>query len=131
MIIDLRSDTVTKPSKAMLEAMMQAKVGDDVFREDETVNLLESRIASTLAGVNFAYLMHQLSLNKKIGLKKANIITCLDLKDFVYRIKSNPSFVFKFKYISNTIFRILFKKFITSVLQVRITYKNIIFELIN
>ncbi|WP_132218111.1 threonine aldolase family protein [Mariniflexile fucanivorans] len=46
MIIDLRSDTVTKPSKAMLEAMMAAKVGDDVFREDETVNALETRIAN-------------------------------------------------------------------------------------
>lgn len=46
MIIDLRSDTVTKPSKPMLEAMLQAKVGDDVFREDTTVNALETRIAS-------------------------------------------------------------------------------------
>lgn len=45
MIIDLRSDTVTKPSKGMLEAMMQASVGDDVFREDPTVNALEARIA--------------------------------------------------------------------------------------
>lgn len=45
MIIDLRSDTVTKPSKAMLDAMMQAQVGDDVFREDPTVNELEARIA--------------------------------------------------------------------------------------
>lgn len=45
MIIDLRSDTVTKPSTAMLEAMMQAQVGDDVFREDPTVNQLERRIA--------------------------------------------------------------------------------------
>jgi threonine aldolase len=45
MTIDLRSDTVTKPSKLMLEAMMQAKVGDDVFREDETVNILEKRLA--------------------------------------------------------------------------------------
>ena len=45
MIIDLRSDTVTKPSKAMLEAMMEAAVGDDVFREDPTVNALETRIA--------------------------------------------------------------------------------------
>ncbi|MFG6686962.1 threonine aldolase family protein [Mariniflexile sp. HNIBRBA6329] len=45
MTIDLRSDTVTKPSKAMLEAMMHAKVGDDVFREDETVNQLETHIA--------------------------------------------------------------------------------------
>lgn len=45
MIIDLRSDTVTKPSKGMLDAMMHAKVGDDVFREDETVNRLETVIA--------------------------------------------------------------------------------------
>lgn len=45
MKIDLRSDTVTKPTKEMLEAMMQANVGDDVFREDETVNKLESSIA--------------------------------------------------------------------------------------
>ena len=45
MIIDLRSDTVTKPTKEMLEAMMKAKVGDDVYKEDETVNELENRIA--------------------------------------------------------------------------------------
>ncbi|WP_147676240.1 threonine aldolase family protein [Algibacter pacificus] len=45
MIIDLRSDTVTKPSQPMLEAMMQAEVGDDVFREDPTVNALETKIA--------------------------------------------------------------------------------------
>jgi threonine aldolase len=45
MIIDLRSDTVTKPSKGMLEAMMTASVGDDVFKEDPTVNSLEERFA--------------------------------------------------------------------------------------
>lgn len=44
--IDLRSDTVTKPTKQMLEAMMSAQVGDDVFREDPTVNHLEERLAS-------------------------------------------------------------------------------------
>ena len=36
-IIDLRSDTVTKPSKAMMEAMFNAEVGDDVFKEDPTI----------------------------------------------------------------------------------------------
>lgn len=46
MIIDLRSDTVTKPSKEMLQSMMHAEVGDDVFREDLTVNKLESLVAS-------------------------------------------------------------------------------------
>jgi len=45
MIIDLRSDTVTKPSTGMMDAMMSAKVGDDVFREDPTTNELEARIA--------------------------------------------------------------------------------------
>ncbi len=47
MIVDLRSDTVTKPTPAMLEAMMNAKVGDDVFGEDETVNALEIKAAAT------------------------------------------------------------------------------------
>ncbi len=46
MIIDLRSDTVTKPNEGMLDAMMKAKVGDDVFKEDETVNELELKIAN-------------------------------------------------------------------------------------
>ena len=42
MITDLRSDTFTKPTPAMLEAMMKAHVGDDVFGEDPTVNALEA-----------------------------------------------------------------------------------------
>jgi len=45
-MIDLRSDTVTRPSPEMLEAMMQAPVGDDVFGEDPTVNALEERVAA-------------------------------------------------------------------------------------
>jgi threonine aldolase len=45
MIVDLRSDTVTKPTPGMLEVMMNAKVGDDVFGEDETVNELEEKAA--------------------------------------------------------------------------------------
>ena len=45
MIIDLRSDTVTKPTKGMLEAMWSAQVGDDVFGEDPTVNALEQKLA--------------------------------------------------------------------------------------
>jgi threonine aldolase len=46
MTIDFRSDTVTKPTPGMLEAMLDAKVGDDVFREDSTVNELETRMAA-------------------------------------------------------------------------------------
>lgn len=44
--IDLRSDTVTRPSKPMLEAMMRAEVGDDVFGEDPTVNRLQEKVAA-------------------------------------------------------------------------------------
>ena len=46
MKINLISDTTTHPTPEMLEAMMQAKVGDDVFKEDETINALETKVAS-------------------------------------------------------------------------------------
>jgi threonine aldolase len=45
MIIDLISDTVTKPTAKMLEVMMHAKVGDDVFKSDPTVNELQEKAA--------------------------------------------------------------------------------------
>ena len=44
-MIDLRSDTVTKPTKGMLKAMFEAKIGDDVFGEDPTVTELEEKVA--------------------------------------------------------------------------------------
>ncbi|HBU4217164.1 beta-eliminating lyase-related protein, partial [Escherichia coli] len=47
-MIDLRSDTVTRPGRAMLEAMMAAPVGDDVYGDDPTVNELQ-RYAADLA----------------------------------------------------------------------------------
>ncbi len=47
-IIDLRSDTVTKPSKEMREFMINAEVGDDVYGEDPTVNKLQEMVASLL-----------------------------------------------------------------------------------
>jgi threonine aldolase len=47
-MIDFRSDTVTKPSREMLEAMMKAEVGDDVQGEDPTANLLQEKVAALL-----------------------------------------------------------------------------------
>ena len=44
-LADFRSDTVTKPSQAMIEAMASAQVGDDVYSDDPTVNTLEERVA--------------------------------------------------------------------------------------
>jgi len=43
--VDLRSDTVTRPTPAMRRAMAEAEVGDDVYREDPTVNRLQERAA--------------------------------------------------------------------------------------
>lgn len=47
-VIDLRSDTVTRPSPEMREAIAAAPVGDDQFGEDPTINRLQDRIASLL-----------------------------------------------------------------------------------
>ncbi|HUB06612.1 MAG TPA: GntG family PLP-dependent aldolase [Myxococcales bacterium] len=47
-LLDLRSDTVTKPGPAMRKAMAEAEVGDDVFGEDPTVNRLQDRVAEIL-----------------------------------------------------------------------------------
>ncbi|HHY92641.1 MAG TPA: hypothetical protein GX511_04790, partial [Firmicutes bacterium] len=46
--VDLRSDTVTKPTPEMRRAMYEAEVGDDVYREDPTVNRLEEEAAARL-----------------------------------------------------------------------------------
>ena len=47
-VVDLRSDTVTRPTPAMREAMARAELGDDVFGDDPTVNALQQRIAALL-----------------------------------------------------------------------------------
>jgi threonine aldolase len=55
-LIDLRSDTVTRPTTAMREAMARASVGDDVYGDDPTVNAVEARVAE-LAGKEAAMLV--------------------------------------------------------------------------
>lgn len=47
-MVDLRSDTVTRPSAAMRQAMAEAEVGDDVFGDDPTINRLQEKVASLL-----------------------------------------------------------------------------------
>ncbi|HTH58105.1 MAG TPA: GntG family PLP-dependent aldolase [Cyclobacteriaceae bacterium] len=68
MIIDLRSDTVTKPTPFMLQAMMQASVGDDVFGEDPTVNQLEEKCARML-GMDGAVFCPSGTMTNQIGIK--------------------------------------------------------------
>ena len=68
MIIDLRSDTVTKPTAGMLQAMLQAKTGDDVYKEDPTVNELEARFAN-LFGMDAALFFPSGSMANQAAIK--------------------------------------------------------------
>lgn len=68
MIIDLRSDTVTKPSPAMLEAMFKAPVGDDVFGEDPTMAKLETMLAD-MFGMEAALFCPSGSMTNQIAIK--------------------------------------------------------------
>jgi threonine aldolase len=68
MKIDLRSDTFTKPSAAMLDCMFNAEVGDDVFGEDPTVNELEAYCAS-LFGMDAAIFCPSGTMTNQIAIK--------------------------------------------------------------
>ncbi|MDE0107653.1 MAG: aminotransferase class I/II-fold pyridoxal phosphate-dependent enzyme [Bryobacterales bacterium] len=65
--VDLRSDTVTRPTPAMRQAMFQADVGDDVFGEDPTVNLLEQR-AAELVGKEAALFVPSGTMGNQIAV---------------------------------------------------------------
>lgn len=67
-MIDLRSDTVTKPSPAMRKAMYDAEVGDDVYKEDPTVNELEE-FASSLFGKEAALFVPSGVMGNQLCLK--------------------------------------------------------------
>ncbi len=68
MIIELRSDTFTKPSKAMLDAMYTAPVGDDVFGEDPTVNELQT-ICATMFDMDAALFCPSGTMTNQIAIK--------------------------------------------------------------
>ncbi len=67
-MIDLRSDTVTKPSKGMRQAMASAEVGDDVYGEDPTVNRLQTRVAELL-GKEAALFVPSGVMANQLGIK--------------------------------------------------------------
>ncbi len=68
MYIDLRSDTVTKPSEGMLQAMFSAQVGDDVFSEDPSVLALEQQAAS-MFGMEAALFCPSGTMTNQIAIK--------------------------------------------------------------
>jgi threonine aldolase len=66
--VDLRSDTVTRPTQAMRRAMMEAEVGDDVFGDDPTVQALERRVAD-LTGKEAALYVPSGTMGNQLALK--------------------------------------------------------------
>ena len=68
MIADLRSDTFTKPSPAMLDAMFKAPVGDDVFGEDPSINKLEA-MAAEMFGMQAALFCPSGTMTNQIAIK--------------------------------------------------------------
>lgn len=67
-VVDMRSDTVTKPSPEMRRAMAEAEVGDDVFGEDPTINRLQERVAE-LCGAEAALYVASGSMGNLISLR--------------------------------------------------------------
>jgi threonine aldolase len=67
-MIDVRSDTVTRPTPAMLQAMLSADVGDDVYGEDETVDKLQRR-AAELFGMQAALFCPSGTMTNQIGIR--------------------------------------------------------------
>ena len=67
-VIDLRSDTVTRPTPSMRRAMAEAEVGDDVYGEDPTINLLERR-AAEIFGKEAALFVPTGTMGNTIGVK--------------------------------------------------------------
>ena len=74
-IVDLRSDTVTMPTPAMRQAMFQAEVGDDVYREDPTVTALEELGAATMGKEAGLYV----TAGTRVTLPDSSIVKALDL----------------------------------------------------
>lgn len=68
MIIDFRSDTVTKPTQGMLKAMMDAKVGDDVFGEDPSINELE-KLSADMFGMDAGLFCPSGTMTNQIAIK--------------------------------------------------------------
>ncbi len=67
-MIDLRSDTVTSPTKGMLEAMMKAELGDDVFGEDPTVNRFQEKVAA-LFGMEAGLFVPSGTMSNQLGIR--------------------------------------------------------------
>jgi threonine aldolase len=86
MIVDLRSDTVTRPSKEMIEAMMSAPTGDDVLNEDPTVNALQDYSAQLFGMEDALYCSSGTQTNQiaiKLHTQPGSEVIC-DARSHIY-----------------------------------------------
>lgn len=87
MMIDLRSDTVTRPTPGMMEAMIKAPVGDDVFGDDPTVNALEEKVAS-MFGMEAALFCASGTMANQVAIKAhtqpGDEVICNELSHIYY-----------------------------------------------
>ena len=72
-VVDLRSDTVTRPSAAMRRAMAEAEVGDDVYGEDPTVNRLQER-AAAIFGCEAALFVPSGSIKSQVSIPSGAVV---------------------------------------------------------
>ena len=89
MMIDLRSDTVTKPTKGMLEAMFNAEVGDDIFDEDPTVIKLQDKVARLLGMEDALYAPSGTMANQiaiKLHTQPGDEVIC-DITSHIYNFE--------------------------------------------
>lgn len=94
--IDLRSDTVTKPTPGMLEAMFKADVGDDIFEEDPTVKKLET-LAAEMFGKEAALFCTSGTLSNQLALKVSTSpqdeVICDKFSHIYYYEAAGPAFL--------------------------------------
>ena len=67
-VIDLRSDTVTKPTQQMKQVILEAEVGDDVFGEDECTNIFQEKMAA-LFGMQAGLFVPSGTMSNQLALK--------------------------------------------------------------
>lgn len=92
-MIDLRSDTVTKPTKGMLQAMIQAEVGDDVFGEDPTVNMLQDKV-SAMFGMEAGLFVPSGVMSNQLAIKvltKPGEEIIIDYKGHVFNYETSAA----------------------------------------
>ncbi|MDO5980420.1 ATP-grasp domain-containing protein [Flavivirga spongiicola] len=133
----VEEDELITTSKQLIKSLNWSGIANIDFRFNESDNsfkVLEinprfwvNTEASVLAGVNFPNLLCLASLNRKVEIQKARLISCLNLKGLARQISINPMFAFRVKYIiNNTPFKFAVKDPLPMIYKYALRIKNLI-----